>query len=140
MRFKIASIALAACLLAPGAWATAASDSTLINQGDQQWAQGKLDDARKSFEQAVAANPASVQAQMKLGGLLISNNNYATAIPVYQKAISLDGNNVRAWIGLGMAYLHTGDKELSRAAFEEAIRIEPARKAQLARLTEASSK
>ncbi|MEI7613597.1 MAG: tetratricopeptide repeat protein [Betaproteobacteria bacterium] len=136
----IAWITLAAGLLVPIAGATAATESALVAQGDRQWAEGQLDNARKSFEKAVADNPRSVEAHMKLGGLMLSRQQYSDAIQTYQKTISLDGNNARAWIGLGMAYLHIGNKELSRAAFNEAIRIEPARKAKLAKLTESPAK
>jgi len=131
----MASIAIAAVLVAPYAWASAATESALVAQGDKQWTEGQLDNARKSFEKAVADNPRSIEAHMKLGGLLLSRQNYSDAIQTYQNTISLDGNNAKAWIGLGMAYLHVGSKELSRAAFNEAIRIEPGRKAQLARLS-----
>jgi hypothetical protein len=43
-------------------------------------------------------------------------------------------------MGLGLAYLHAGQRELSRAAFEEAVRVEPGRKEQLARLLDKSAK
>ena len=138
--FKISTaVALSATLLT--SWAAAAEavqppDEVLLIQGDRQWADGRLDEARKSFEQAVANNPQSVAARMKLGGFQLGNNRYSTAVETYQQTISLDANNAKAWIGLGMAYLHTGQNELSRAAFGEAIRIDPARKAQLAQLAE----
>jgi tetratricopeptide (TPR) repeat protein len=131
MNPKIAIIAAALALL-PAAWA---ADGSLVAQGDKQWAAGKAADARKSFEAAVAADPKSPAAIMKLGGFLLASNDHAAAIQTYQRAISLDGNNAKAWIGLGIAYLHTGQKELSRAAFDEAVRADPSRKAQLASLT-----
>jgi Tfp pilus assembly protein PilF len=112
--------------------------SSMIAQGDKQWAEGKLDDARNSFELAVAANPGATDAPMKLAGLFLASGKYSNAIQTYQKAIGLDAKNARVWIGLGMAYLHTGQKALSQAAFEEAIRLEPSRKSQLAKLTESS--
>jgi len=132
-------LALAAVCLAPAAWSVGLAgvdEGSLISQGNTQWAAGKLDEARKSFEQAVVANPRSVDAQMKLAGLLLASGKYDAAIKTYQKTISLDGNNVRAWMGLGLAYRHAGDKELASSAFEEAVRLEPARKAQLAKLME----
>jgi cytochrome c-type biogenesis protein CcmH/NrfG len=39
-------------------------------------------------------------------------------------------------MGLGFAYLHSGQPELSRAAFAEAIRVDPSRRDQLAALAE----
>jgi tetratricopeptide (TPR) repeat protein len=142
--FKISvAVVLAVTLLTSWAVAEEAvklSDDGLVIQGDKQWANGRLDDARKSFEQAVAANPGSVAARMKLGGFQLASRSYSPAIETYQKTISLDATNAKAWIGLGMAYLHTGQQDLSRAAFAEAIRVEPARKAQLAQLAEKSAK
>ena len=139
MRFSngMRTLALAAVFLASSACVAAAADyASLLAQGNKQWSDGKLIDARKSFEQAVAANPGAVDGQMKLAGLLLASGKYDVAVKTYQAAISLDGKNVRAWMGLGVAYRHAGDKELSRAAFEEAVRIEPARKAQLAKVME----
>ncbi len=139
MSFKtgIAAVACAATLLAPCVWAANSAtidDTALIAEGNKHWAEGHLEDARKSFEQAVAANPRSTDAGMKLGGLLFSSRNYAAAIQTYQRTISLDAKNDKAWIGLGMAYLHDGQQDLSRAAFDEAVRVAPSRKPQLAEL------
>jgi len=130
------AIVLAALLGATGAVAAdaGAPDAALVADGYRQWEQGRLEEARKSFEQAIAANPRSVEAHLKLGGLLLANQRYAEAIPVYQRLISLDANNAKAWIALGLAYRHANQTELARAAFAEALRIEPERQAQLAGL------
>ncbi|MBI4984421.1 MAG: tetratricopeptide repeat protein [Rhodocyclales bacterium] len=133
LKIGVVAAALALNLSAAGAWA---ADDVFLAQGNKQWEAGKLADARKSFELAVAADPRSADAHMKLGGLLLASSDHAAAIRTYQRTISLDANNAKAWMGLGLAYLHTGQRELSQAAFDEAIRIEPSRKAQLARLAE----
>ena len=117
--------------------AAAVSSAESLAHGDRLWAQGKLSDARAMFEQAANDPVNPLPGLMKLGGLLLSNQDFAAAIATYKKVIGLDGNNVRAWMGLGMAYLHTQQKELSRAAFGEAVRIEPSRRPQLAGLIEA---
>ncbi len=130
-----ATLVWAVASAAPAAPApVAASEVALIAQGDKLWAAARLDDAAKSFEQAIAANPASVAAHMKLAGLQLSRQDYNRAAQTYQRTISLDAKNSKAWIGLGFAYRHTSRPELARAAFQEAVRIEPARKAQLASL------
>ena len=126
-------MAIALAALSAGAWG---GDASLVAQGEKQWAEGHVNDARKSFELAAAADPKSPVPLLKLGGLHLTSNDPRAAIQTYQRAISLDINNARAWIGLGLAYLHTGQKELSRAAFEEAIRADPSRKAQLASLVD----
>jgi Flp pilus assembly protein TadD len=138
MNFKIGLgvFALVVSSLLPATADAAPSGIELLAQGDRLWEQGKVEEARKSFELAVSTNPGSVDARLKLGGMLLSNKDYSAAIQTYQQTISLDGNNAKAWMGLGFAYLHTGRQELSRAAFGEAVRSDPKRKPQLARLME----
>ncbi|MDD2918846.1 tetratricopeptide repeat protein [Rhodoferax sp.] len=112
--------------------AQAAMRLDLIKQGDAQWAAGQLDAAQRTFEQAVQAEPRSVKAHMKLAGLQLSRQEFAACIATYQRSIGLDANNDKAWLGLGFAYLHTGQNGLSLAAFNEAIRIEPGHQDKLA--------
>jgi Tfp pilus assembly protein PilF len=128
----LASALLALALLgASAAQAMAGPATALVSQGEQQWKAGQLADAQKSFQAALAAEPKSVDIQLKLAGLQLSNNDFAACIPAYQNAISLDANSVRAWLGLGFAYLHTGKNSLSMAAFQEAIKLDPSKKAAL---------
>lgn len=110
----------------------AEADSRLIIRGDKQWAAGDLDGAQQDFEQAVRMAPRSVDAHMKLGGLQLARNDFGHSIPIYQHVIGLDQKNVKAWIGLGIAYMHTGQNKLSLAAFGEAVKFDPARRDQLA--------
>lgn len=120
-------------LLLTAAWAgePAGAPAVLIAKGDQLWLAGKLDEAQKIFEQAVKTDPRATEAYLKLGGLQLSRNDFTGSIQTYQHVIGLEPKNVRAWMGLGIAYLHTGKNELSRSAFDEAIKMEPARKEQL---------
>lgn len=106
--------------------------SELIAQGTQWLEQGQLERARQAFEAAAQADPRSVPAHMKLAGVNLAQNRSDAAIAHYQRVIGLDPNQAKAFIGLGIAYLHKGDKSLTRAAFAEAIRLEPEREAQLA--------
>ncbi len=139
LRFSTTLAVAAALLLSsslPAAEAIAPAGGALIEQGDKLWADGKTDQAKASFEQAVAAAPRSAEARMKLAGLLLTTRHYAEAVRAYQDVIAMDSGNAKPWIGMGLAYRHSGEKELSRAAFAEAIRVEPARKAQLAGLVD----
>ena len=69
---------------------------------------------------------------MKLAGLQLSRLEFKACIDTYQRAIGLDAKNARAWLGLGFAYLHTGQNDLSLAAFNEAIRVDPSNQETLA--------
>jgi tetratricopeptide (TPR) repeat protein len=112
--------------------AQASAPTALLAQGDEQWAAGKLDLAQKSFEQAVTGQPTLVAARMKLGGLQLSRQSFKDATETYKQAISLDAKNAKAWLGLGFSYLHMDRNDLSLAAFNEAIRVEPGYKEKLA--------
>jgi Flp pilus assembly protein TadD len=114
--------------------ALASTPSTLLTQGDAHWAAGKLDLAQKAFEEAVTAQPRSVEARMKLGGLQLSRQDFRSATETYKQTISLNAGNAKAWLGLGFSYLHSDQKDLTLAAFNEAIRIDPGYKDRLAML------
>ncbi|MDD5366720.1 MAG: tetratricopeptide repeat protein [Gallionellaceae bacterium] len=133
MRKQLVTTLAALSLLAWGgaAWANASSDAWL-EKGDGQWQAGKPDLAIKSYDEADQADPTSAKVLMKKAGLLLATQNFDSAIRTYQRAIGVDRNNAKAFIGMAIAYLHGGGYDLARAAFEEAIRLEPGRKAQIA--------
>lgn len=102
-----------------------------LEAGDAHWAAGRVAEAEASYRQALAERPDAVEPRMRLAGLHLSRQDYATAIPLFQQAISLDGTNDRAFIGLAIAYLHQGKTLMAEAALEEALRIDPSRRAAL---------
>ena len=130
LRFLLAGLMVAAC--SAGAIAETAGQS--IVTADRLWTEGKLDDAQKAFEAAVAAEPASAEIRLRLAGFQLSRQQTTACITNYQKVISQEPKNSKAWIGLGMAYLHSSRAPLARAAFEEAVRVDPTRKEKLAPL------
>ena len=123
-------ILLVTFFVAGGAQATGATTAA-IEKGNRLWEEGKLEEAQQRFEEAVKADPKSIDALMKLAGIQVTRLSYSSAIQTYRNVIGLDPNNARAWMGMGMCYLHSGSREMARAAFEEALRAEPGRKAQL---------
>jgi tetratricopeptide (TPR) repeat protein len=133
-RTIIAALMLTSIFVAAKAEGLKAAEvsSSLIAKGDAQWTAGKFDDAQKTFEQAVKLYPHSVGISMKLAGFELARNDFSGSIKAYQNAIGIDPKNALAWIGLGISYLHSGSNNLSLAAFDEAVRIDPRRKEQLA--------
>ncbi len=126
-------LVLLLCVLSLNHVARADGSATeLIAQGTHWLEQGQFDRARQAFEAAAQAEPRSVAAHMKLAGVNLAQNHSDAAIAHYQRVIGLDPKQAKAFIGLGIAYLHKGNKSLTRAAFAEAIRLEPEREAQLA--------
>ena len=123
---------LASLWLAGGACAASGEPAAgLIAQADGYWAAGRLEQAQQAFEAAVAAEPGSVAVLLRLAGFQLSRQQTAASVASYRRAIGLEPNNAKAWMGLGLAYLHGGDKALARSAFEEVVHLEPTRKESL---------
>ncbi|WP_374600592.1 tetratricopeptide repeat protein [Niveibacterium sp.] len=128
---------LAALLVATASIAAVAAEpaptsaATLIARADKYWTEGKLDKAGESFAAAVAAEPKSSATLLRLAGFQLSLQEISKSVATYRQVITLEPKNSKAWIGMGLAYLHSGDTELARAALDEAIRVDPARKESL---------
>jgi Tfp pilus assembly protein PilF len=88
---------------------------------------GQIDAAIETLRQAVATDPGSSLAHTRLGGALLLKQENAEAIETFRKAIMLNGDNADAFVGMAIAYLHSGDYALARASLEEAKRIDPAK-------------
>ena len=103
----------------------AAAQDDLISKGEAQLAAGNIPEATATLEQAVKAEPHSALALTRLGGAQLLGQNYAAGIESFKQAISLDGNNADAFVGMAVAYIHTARYPLARAALEEAKRLDP---------------
>ena len=119
------------CLAAAwGGSTTAATALELLEQADLAWSQDELEDAEALFLEAVA-NAVDGEPSLRLGGFYLGQNRLAEAVERFQQAISAglpaESMQARAFVGMGIAYLHLGQGALARAALEEAVRVDPAR-------------
>ena len=73
---------------APGALAGGNADA-LFNQGVILWNAGKIADAKKQFEAAVAAKPDHAEAHYQLGMALVNEGNLQGAAAEFEKYIQL---------------------------------------------------
>ena len=119
-----AALSLTACIEQPTD-KTAKPALSLLEQGNQYWADKKLDLAEKAFKQAINANPDSSKAHARLAGLLLSQNKTADAIPEYQTAITLDPENPRLFAAISIAYLHQSKYSMAQVMANEALRLDP---------------
>src|SRR6201987_1314789 len=89
----------------------------------------KLGESRKSvhklatpIEQATTPSLEALQAYSMGRNLMLTQGNYAAAVPPFQRAIQLDPNLAMAYASLGTTYHNLGEKELAaentRRAFE----------------------
>jgi tetratricopeptide (TPR) repeat protein len=111
---------------------TAAAAGVLRRENAHPWllaasAQAALkrpQDARKSLEAAVAADPWSAEAQHHLGVWARDSGDYAAAAAAFRMQSSLQHGNVAAWIDLADAYYKLGRNDRALTAAEYAIKLD----------------
>ncbi len=87
--------------------------------------EGRLAEAAKAFEQAVALDPDNGNAYFALGNVYAEMGRWADAVNAYYKAVSLNRNDVEAHNNLGVALGQRGQHAQAAASFERAIKIYP---------------
>ena len=78
-----------------GAAAGGGNPENLYNQGVIAWNAGKVAEAKKAFESAIAANPNHAESHYQLGMVLVNESNLAGAATEFEAYIKLapDGPN-----------------------------------------------
>ena len=87
--------------------------------------EGRLEEAARAFEQAVALDPSNGNAYYGLGNVYSELGRWADAVIAYYKAVSLNKDDVEAYNNLGIALAERGQYVQAASAFEKAIRIYP---------------
>jgi len=80
---------------AAGAGGSGGNADALFNQGVILWNGGKIPEAKKAFESAVAANPNHAEAHYQLGMALVNEGNLAAAATEFETYVKLapEGTN-----------------------------------------------
>ena len=87
--------------------------------------EGRLSEAAKAFEQAIALDPANGNAHYALGNVYAEMGRWADAVRAYHLAVSLNREDVEALNNLGVALGMRGQHVQAAAAFERAVKIYP---------------
>jgi tetratricopeptide (TPR) repeat protein len=87
--------------------------------------EGRLAEAARAFEQAVASDPANGNAFYALGNVYAEMGRWADAVNAYYKAVSLNKEDVEAFNNLGVALRMRGQHAQAATAFQRAIKIYP---------------
>lgn len=103
----------------------AGATDTMFSKADELAAKGEFDGAIAAVEEVIAKHPDSSLAHQRLGGMLLLKGDNRQAIDSFRTAIGLDERNGRAFVGMGMAYIHMGSYTLARASFDEALSRQP---------------
>lgn len=87
--------------------------------------EGRLEEAARAFEQAVALDPSNGNAYYGLGNAYSELGRWADAVIAYSKAVSLNKYDVEAYNNLGIALAERGQYVQAVSAFEKAVKIYP---------------
>ena len=79
-------------------------------------ADGRLNEARREYERAVASGPANAEAHNNLGAVLIAAAEAAGAIEPLQRAIALRPEYPEAYFNLARALAAAGRRDEARRA------------------------
>jgi tetratricopeptide (TPR) repeat protein len=84
---------------------------------------GKMDDARRHFEDALRIKPGWPPAQLGLGDAAYLSENCAEAIAHYEQALAVDPDHANARAALGFCYIKLGRLAAALPHLEHAYRL-----------------
>jgi tetratricopeptide (TPR) repeat protein len=97
--------------------------NALLGTGDTAWEQGRVEEAEAAYRQAIEADPEATAPRLRLAGLQLAQQRYHEGLRSYQSVLALQPDDQtlgHVYLGMGLAYLHTGSRELARQAFTQA--------------------
>ena len=86
---------------------------------------GKLDQAEKYYQQAIALWPQQPEFPFGLGIVFLKQNKYDPAEAAFLKALAIDARYVRALVNLGAIAYHKHQYEQALQYFNQALALEP---------------
>src|SRR5436305_3873223 len=106
-----------------------AKDPVLLNKiGIAYHQMMKLDDARKSYEQALKVKPDYVEVMNNLGTIYYSRKSFRRAIGWYNRALKKAGTESKSasiYMNLGTAYFARKQYDRATLAYQQAMKIDP---------------
>jgi tetratricopeptide (TPR) repeat protein len=87
--------------------------------------QHQYQEAEAQYHQAIALNPAYVDAYSNLGVALKNQQRETEAIVQYQKALALDSNHCGAYCNLGLSLKSQGQISEAIASYQQALALNP---------------
>ncbi|MEE3329547.1 MAG: tetratricopeptide repeat protein [Myxococcota bacterium] len=106
----------------------AKSNSPMANDlvGRVLMRQGRLEDAKKSFDAALSSDENFASAIEGLGALAFANNNFEVARSYFDRAAELDGTNADFLYRGAQATLALGETDAAIERLEKTIEVKPA--------------
>lgn len=103
------------------------SDELAYRQGLLAWFDGRVDDAIKGFDRAVASPDEALQttALVRRGRAYLDRGDFESAGLDFATALALNPDSPAALAGAGRAALAAGDPEQAITHLEQALRLDP---------------
>src|SRR5690242_20191058 len=120
----LAAITFAASLLL-GSPAFADKADAAYKAGLEYKQKGKIDEAIKALQDAVAANPKHGMAWASLGSLYKQKQDLPKSIEAYENATKVITKDKTLWRNLGLAYANSGKNEQAKQALLAACKLDP---------------
>lgn len=92
------------------------------NLGLIQWEQGKIDEAKASFQTALQLDPEYVLPYNNLASMFLKERNFSAAEELLKKAIEKVPQYLELYVNLGYAYEGMGDLQQAAGLFNFVIR------------------
>ena len=86
--------------------------------------EGRLEEARRGYAEAIRASPESAVLYRDLGGIETRLNAIGDAVQHLRKSVALDGGDPRAFAALGDALEKQGDLEGAVEAYQRAVTLD----------------
>lgn len=100
-------------------------DTSLKQRAQAFLNQGKLEQARKIYQQLCEKNSIDAESHYMLGSIYGRLGKFQEAIPLFRKTIKLQPDAIIAHCGLGAALQGQGLLSEAEQAFQDALRLQP---------------
>ena len=99
--------------------------NSLMTEAEALFSQGKLDEALKDYQQALALDPNLYHAALFAGDVFVQRGDFAQAEGWYKRAIAIDPNRETAYRYSATPLMKQGKTEAARDCYVEAFITEP---------------
>jgi len=82
-------------------------------------------EAERCYRAALEIQPSMIEALANLADLLSQRARFADAVPLYEKAVTLNDGVAALWQNLGLAYYRLGVQSRASSALQRAIDLDP---------------
>ncbi|MBN1870748.1 MAG: tetratricopeptide repeat protein [Candidatus Omnitrophica bacterium] len=95
------------------------------NLGNLYYYSGRIDEAVRSYEEALKIDPGYLAAYNNLGTAYYALGKKNEAMAAYEQALSMDPDDVEATNNLGVVYKDLGKTEEALRLYNKALKIDP---------------